>query len=57
MDFTEKTNECLKKAIELAQEEGHGLVTALHTALVLFEDDEGVAQQAVLKVGSPETLQ
>lgn len=54
--FTEKANECLKKAVDLATETGHGLLTTLHVAVVLFEDEEGVAPQAVLKIGNQDTL-
>lgn len=55
-NLTQKTIESINKASELATESNHGLLSTLHLAVVLFEDEEGIAQQAVLKVSSPETL-
>ena len=55
-DLTQKTIECISSANDLAVESSHGLLTNLHLAKVLFEDDGGVAQQAVLRQGNDDTL-
>jgi ATP-dependent Clp protease ATP-binding subunit ClpB len=54
--FTAKTIECLNKAQELAQDNSHQLLSPIHAAIVLFEDPEGIAKQAVLRNASEETL-
>ncbi|KAK9810143.1 hypothetical protein WJX72_005514 [[Myrmecia] bisecta] len=50
--FTVKASEALAQAQELAKENGHSQITPLHLAVVLFENPEGLAKQAVLKVAS-----
>lgn len=54
--FTQKTHEAIKKAAELAQDNGNAQISPVHMAIVLFEDPEGLAKQAVLREGSNETL-
>jgi ATP-dependent Clp protease ATP-binding subunit ClpB len=54
--FTQKVVAALSSAQELAQESSHAQLTPVHLAVVLFEDPEGIAKQAVLKVGNEETL-
>eukprot|EP00884_Botryococcus_braunii_P013589 jgi/Botrbrau1/22230/Bobra.168_1s0061.1 len=54
--FTQKVNAALLAAQELAQENGNPQLTPTHLAVVLFEDPEGIAKQAVLKLGNEETL-
>lgn len=49
--FTQKTGEIINRARELALDSSQQTLGALHVALVLFEDAEGVAKQAVLKLG------
>ena len=59
MDFnkwTVKSQEALQNAVEFAQEAGNPELTPLHLALALFDDEDGVAKQAVLKIGSVETF-
>ena len=52
--FTQKTGEIINRARELALDSSQQVLGALHVALVLFEDAEGVAKQAVLKLGGEE---
>ena len=52
--FTEKTSSVVNKARELALDSSQQALGALHVAVVLFEDAEGVAKQAVLKLGGEE---
>lgn len=47
--FTQKVNETLTAAQELASEHSHQQLSPLHVAIVLFEDPEGVARAAVAK--------
>jgi ATP-dependent Clp protease ATP-binding subunit ClpB len=54
--FTQKVNAALLAAQELAQENSNPQLTPTHLAVVLFEDPEGIAKQAVLKLGNEETL-
>ncbi|KAL4457526.1 hypothetical protein ABPG75_012391 [Micractinium tetrahymenae] len=53
--FTQKVNETLTAAQELASENSHQQLSPVHVAVVLFEDPEGVARAAIAKqaVGSP----
>ena len=53
--WTVKSQEALQNAMEFAQEAGNPELTPLHLALALFDDEDGVAKQAVLKVNSVET--
>ena len=53
--FTQKTNEALSSASELATEHSHQQVTPLHVATALFEDAEGLAKTAVKKFGTDDT--
>ena len=53
--FTQKTNEALSSASELATEHSHQQVTPLHVATALFEDAEGLAKTAVKKLGTDDT--
>ena len=54
--FTRKTQEAIQNAAELAQDNSHAQISPVHIAIVLFEDPEGLAKQAVLREGSDETL-
>ncbi|KAL4440691.1 hypothetical protein ABPG77_000400 [Micractinium sp. CCAP 211/92] len=47
--FTQKVNETLTAAQELASGHSHQQLSPLHVAIVLFEDPEGVARAAVAK--------
>ena len=53
--FTQKTNEALSSASELATERSHQQVTPLHVATALFEDAEGLAKTAVKKFDTNDT--
>lgn len=55
-NLTQKTIEAINQASELAIENNHQQLTPVHLAVVLLEDPEGLAQQAVLKHGNEETL-
>lgn len=55
-NLTQKTVEAINQASELALENSHQQLTPVHLAIVLLEDGEGLAQQAVLKHGNEETL-
>lgn len=55
-NLTQKTVEAINQASELALENNHQQLTPIHLAIVLLEDAEGLAQQAVLKQGNEETL-
>lgn len=48
MEFTDKTQEYLSAAVQLARENGHIDLRPAHLALVLFEDNDGLAVQGVL---------
>ena len=54
--FTQKTQEAIKNAAELAQDNSNAQVSPVHLAISLFEDPEGLAKQAVMREGSDETL-
>lgn len=47
--FTQKVNETLTAAQELASEHSHQQLSPIHVAIVLFEDPEGVARAAIAK--------
>ncbi len=53
--WTVKSQEALQSAMEFAQEAGNPELTPLHLALALFDDEDGVAKQAALKIGNVET--
>lgn len=55
-NLTQKVIEAINQANELAVENSHQQLTPVHLAIVLLEDAEGLAQQAVLKHGNEETL-
>ncbi|RLN70085.1 hypothetical protein BBJ28_00006460 [Nothophytophthora sp. Chile5] len=44
-EFTEKTNEYLSAAKDLAEEHGHAQITPLHVAYALFDDRNGTAKR------------
>jgi ATP-dependent Clp protease ATP-binding subunit ClpB len=50
--FTDKTNEVLSKARELALDAAHVQVTPVHLALALLSDQEGLAVQIFKKSGA-----
>ena len=50
-DFTEKMNDALKDAGDLARERGHAELTPLHLSHVLFEDETGLARSLMVKAG------
>lgn len=54
--YTQKVNEALRSASELATEHSHQQVTPLHVATALFEDPEGLAKTAVKKSGTEDAL-
>jgi ATP-dependent Clp protease ATP-binding subunit ClpB len=54
--FTEKVNTVLRDAQELARENNHQQLTPVHIAVTMFDDSEGIARQAVLKVANADTL-
>ena len=54
--WTKKTIEALNAAQQLAQEHSHQQITPTHVAIVLFEDEEGISKQAVLRAANVETL-
>lgn len=53
--LTQKVAEVVNAARDLALEEQHQALEPLHLAVVMFEDPEGVAKQAVLKVANEES--
>ena len=53
--WTIKTQEAVQAAAELAQEAGNPEIHPLHLAVALFDDDDGIAKQATLKVANTET--
>lgn len=55
-NVTQKAAEAINQAGSLALENSHQQLTPIHLAIVLLEDPEGLAQQAVLKHGNEETL-
>ena len=54
--FTQKTQEAIKSAAELAQDNSNAQISPVHLAIALFEDPEGLAKQAVMREGSDEAL-
>ena len=44
-EFTDKTNEYLRNAHDLAEELGHAQLTPLHVAHALFDDKNGTAKR------------
>ncbi|KAI3436547.1 hypothetical protein D9Q98_005963 [Chlorella vulgaris] len=55
--FTAKVGELLTAAQELAQEHDHQQVTPLHVAIVMFEDEGGLARAALSKhAASPDSF-
>ena len=52
--WTRKTGEAIQRAQELAVEEQHQQLYPIHVGIVLLEDQEGVAKQAVVKAGGDE---
>jgi len=51
-NFTEKTNEILSAAQELAREHSHVQLTALHIAVALYSDADGLAKSITSKCGA-----
>ncbi|KAG2432180.1 hypothetical protein HXX76_009100 [Chlamydomonas incerta] len=51
---TQKVNEVLSAAIDLAKEDKHATLTPTHLAVVLFEEPHGLAKVATTKVGGEE---
>ena len=49
--FTVKSQEALQKAIEIAQERGNPELTPLHLLLALLQEEEGVIQSLLAKIG------
>jgi ATP-dependent Clp protease ATP-binding subunit ClpB len=50
-EFTDKTNEYLQNAKDLAEEYGHAQVTPLHVTHALFDDAQGTARRLAERVG------
>ncbi|KAG2774674.1 Chaperone protein [Phytophthora cactorum] len=46
-EFTDKTNEYLRNAEDMAEEFGHSQLTPLHVAYALFDDKNGTAKRVV----------
>ncbi|KAG2439110.1 hypothetical protein HYH02_006632 [Chlamydomonas schloesseri] len=51
---TQKVNEVLGAAIDLAKEDQHATLTPTHLAVILFEEPHGLAKVATVKVGGEE---
>lgn len=49
---TQKVAEVVNAARDMALENNHQQLAPIHLAVALFEDPEGIAKQAVLKVGN-----
>lgn len=49
--FTIKTQEALEQAVRLAGEKGHPEITALHILLTLIQEQEGMVQPLLAKIG------
>jgi ATP-dependent Clp protease ATP-binding subunit ClpA len=47
MEFTDKTQEYLSAAVQLAKESGHIDLRPAHLGLALFEDNDGLAVQGM----------
>ncbi|KAK9793452.1 hypothetical protein WJX73_009135 [Symbiochloris irregularis] len=54
--WTQKTVAAINAAQQLAQEHSHQQIQPTHLAVVLFEDEEGIAKRAILRLGNEETL-
>ena len=54
-NWTQKVRQSIQQAIETAREAGHPQLTALHLAVALLEDPEGLAKQAVLRASNEQT--
>jgi ATP-dependent Clp protease ATP-binding subunit ClpA len=54
--FTDKTNEIIGKAKELALDSAHVQILPVHLALALLKDEEGLAPQIFKKAGADITL-
>lgn len=52
--FTQKVEQYLQAAAGMAQEEQHQQLSPIHLAIVMFEDPEGMARQAVVKASGEE---
>jgi ATP-dependent Clp protease ATP-binding subunit ClpB len=48
--FTSKCESLIATAAETAQESQHQQLTPIHLAIAIFEDPEGIAKQATIKV-------
>lgn len=53
--FTSKCESLIAIAAETAQESQHQQLTPIHLAIAIFEDPEGIAKQATIKVAGDET--
>ncbi|EFJ51248.1 hypothetical protein VOLCADRAFT_57497 [Volvox carteri f. nagariensis] len=51
---TQKVNEVLDSAINLATEQQHATLTPIHLAIVLFEEPQGLARSAAVRAGGEE---
>jgi ATP-dependent Clp protease ATP-binding subunit ClpB len=51
-EFTDKVNETLQAAMNLAIESANPQVEPVHVAIVVFEDKEGIARRVVQKAGT-----
>ncbi|GIL82494.1 hypothetical protein Vretimale_11933 [Volvox reticuliferus] len=51
---TQKVNEVLNSAINLATEEKHATLTPVHLAVVLFEEPQGLASSAAIRAAGEE---
>ena len=54
-NWTQKVRQAIQQAIETAREAGHPQLTALHLAVALLEDPDGLAKQAVLRASNEQT--
>ena len=52
LQVTQKVTEVINAARDLALESSHQQLSAIHVATVLFEDPNGIAKAAVLRIGS-----
>lgn len=52
---TQKVTEIINSARDIALENSHQQLAAIHVAVALFDDPEGIAKQAVLKIASEES--
>ena len=49
--FTQKVEQYLATAAELAQESSHQQLSPVHLAIAMFEDPEGIGKQSAVKAG------